>query len=389
MQKVKVFYIYIYLIPALLSLVLISTGDTLLGDFRSYSYSMDVNDFFLTLFQFLLPLFFIYSIVKAGSKIVVSKSKGKLFEEFSLILFLFIFLVTFFVGAIKVGSANIGGVPGLLMSLVIKLNPYLLLGVLSFSNIKVKYFIFCLLVCLLFCFKQVSLQGYLVSLFSLITFLLLRKNISGKLFVFMLVLPFFIYGFIFEVLTYIYTLRNEMRGVDFDSSQIMALAVGRISSLSSYLYIRESVTTFNGVSDFFSLGIFLERLLGFSVLNTISPSIVFNKAELGDADYSIFLGLSGFLLALYKSSVLIFIFNVIILLFVVLVIFQILPYFDKKVRVHMFFLIMYMPILSFDIWEISIIFQSLILINFLFFMYCVFFILLNRVNNKNITSKIT
>lgn len=370
MQKVKVFYTYIYVIPALLSLVLISTGDTLLGDFRSYSYSMSVSDFFFTLFQFLLPLLFIYLIIKVGSKVVVTKNKGKLFEDFSLMLFIFIFLVTLFVGAIKVGSANVGGVPGLLMSLVVKLNPYLLLGILSFSNIKVKYFIFCLLVCMLYCFKQVSLQGYLVSVFSLITFILLRKNISGKLFVFMLVLPFFIYGFIFEVLTYIYTLRNEMRGVEFDSSQIMALAVGRISSLSSYIYIRESVTSLNGVSDFFSLGIFLERLLGFSALNTISPSIVFNKAELGDADYSIFLGLNGFLFTLFKTSIYVFLFNVIVIFFVFFVIFQMLPFFIKEHRVMKFFFVMYMPILSFDIWEISIVFQSLFLINLLYFFYC-------------------
>ncbi|MFM4774587.1 hypothetical protein ACEUD0_01865 [Aeromonas veronii] len=370
MQRISFFYVYIYIIPALLSLVLIASGGTLLGDFRSYSYSIDPIDFFLTLMQFLLPLAFIFLVIKTGDKLVITKGRGTVFECFLLTLFVFIFLVTFFIGAIKVGSSNVGGLPGLLMSFVFKLNPYLLLGLLAFSNIKAKHFVFCLLVCILYSFKQVSLQGYLVSLFSLVTFILLRKNISNKLFFFVLIVPFFIHSFIFDVLIDIYTLRNQMRGVAFDSSQIMSLAVGRISSLSSYLYIRESLTTsFEGVSDYFSLGIFLERLSGFSVFNTVSPSVVFNKAELGAADYSIFLGLNGFLLALYKSSVLIFMFNVTVLLLVFLIIFQMLPYFDRKARVHMFFLIMYMPILSFDIWEISIVFQSIILINVLFLLY--------------------
>lgn len=369
MKNVKIFYIYIYIVPALLSLILISFGGTLLGDFRSFSYDMKASDFLLTLIQVLIPLIILYLLLKLVNNIAITKEKGKLFEGFILILFVFIFFITFFFGAIKIGEENVGGLTGLLMSLVVKLNPYLLLGLLAFSNIKTKSFVLCLAICIFYCFKQVSLQGYLISLFSLITFLLIRGKIGNKLFFAMLIMPFLLYSVLFEVLTYIYTLRNEMRGVEFDASQIMSLAVGRVSSLSSYIYIRESIYSYTSVSDFFSLGIFLERVLGVGFLDTVSPSAIFNNAELGEADYSIFLGLNGFLLSLYKSSVFIFHFNIIIILICFCLMFQMIPFFDRKNRVAMFFFIMYMPFLSFDIWEFSIIFQSLILLNLLYFFY--------------------
>lgn len=369
MKNVKLFYIYIYIVPALLSLILISFGGTLLGDFRSFPYDMEIRDFVSTLIEFSLPLIILFTLIYGANNLVVFKSKTLQFESFILLLFVFIFFVTFFIGAIKIGGNNVGGLPGLLMSLVVKLNPYLLLGVLAFSKVKVKIFFICLLVCFLYCYKQVSLQGYLISLISLMTFLLLRKKISTKLLIVILVSPFLIYSILFEALSYIYTLRNEMRGVEFDSTQIMSLAVGRISSLSSYLYMRESIFSYTEVSDFFTLGIFSERMIGFSFFDTLSPSIVFNNAELGEADYSIFLGLNGFLLSLYQSSIFIFLFNVIIILIIFFIIFQMLPFFNKGHRVAMFFLIMYMPILSFDIWEISIAFQSLLLINILYFIY--------------------
>ncbi|MBB1400982.1 oligosaccharide repeat unit polymerase [Pseudoalteromonas sp. SG45-1] len=369
MKNVKLFYIYIYIVPALLSLILISFGGTLLGDFRSFSYDMKASDFLLTLIQVLIPLIILYLLLKLANNIAITKEKGKLFEGFILILFVFIFFITFFFGAIKIGEENVGGLAGLLMSLVVKLNPYLLLGLLAFSNIKTKSFVLCLAICIFYCFKQVSLQGYLISLFSLITFLLIRGKIGNKLFFTMLIMPFLLYSVLFEVLTYIYTLRNEMRGVEFDASQIMSLAVGRVSSLSSYIYIRESIYSYTSVSDFFSLGIFLERVLGVGFLDTVSPSAIFNNAELGEANYSIFLGLNGFLLSLYKSSVFIFHFNIIIILICFCLMFQMIPFFDRKNRVAMFFFIMYMPFLSFDIWEFSIIFQSLILLNLLYFFY--------------------
>lgn len=185
----------------------------------------------------------------------------------------------------------------------------------------------------------------------------------------MLTTPFFVYQGVFSVLTYIYAARNQTRGVSFNANDIMALAVGRISSLSSYLYISDNSFNFSAVSDYFSLGIFLERILGFPVLSTNSPSSIFNIQELGNASYSIFLGMNGFLYSLYKASPLIFIFNFIVILFVLFLLFQLMPYFNKKHRVFVFFLVMYMPFLSFDIWEISVVLQSLIVINLLYLLF--------------------
>lgn len=369
MKNVNFLYVYIYIVPALLSLVLISFRGTLLGDFRSFSYNMSTIDFLVTFIQFIIPLVILYLLIRLASKVTFSKEKDKLFESFIMLLFLIIFIITFLFGAIEIGQANKGGIAGFLMSLVVKFNPYLLLGLLAFSNVRTKYFIFCLFVCIFYCFKQVSLQGYLISILALITFMLVRGVIGKKLFSLILIFPFVMYGVLFDALIHIYSLRNEMRGAEFDASQIVSLAVGRISSLSSYIYIKENTYIYDSVSDFFSLGIFLERLVGVSFFDTASPSVIFNQAEVGNTSYSIFLGLNGFLFSLYESSILIFYFNMIVLVFVFVIILQTIPFFSKEHRVKMFFLIMYMPILSFDVWEISIVFQSLIFINILFVIY--------------------
>ena len=61
--------------------------------------------------------------------------------------------------------------------------------------------------------------------------------------------------------------------------------------------------------------IYLERLIGFSLFCDKLPIIGFNLSVLGDADYSIFLGLNGFLYSLYEVSLGVLILNVMVLMF--------------------------------------------------------------------------
>ena len=123
----------------------------------------------------------------------------------------------------------------------------------------------------------------------------------------------------------------------FDVTEVSSLALGRVSSLSSYLYITDNAFDFSRISDFFSLGIYLERLIGFSLFATNSPSSVFNLSVLGDADYSIFLGLNGFLYSLYEVSLGVLILNVMVLMFFLFITFQLMPFFEKKKRPCVFF----------------------------------------------------
>ncbi len=107
-----------------------------------------------------------------------------------------------------------------------------------------------------------------------------------------------------ELLTYIYQLRSEARGSSFNSDEILFLSIGRISPISSYLYIKDIIHDFSGVSQYFSIGLVQEKLMGFSFFNVTSPSDLFNKNILGIPDYSIFLGINGFIYYLFQSSIL-------------------------------------------------------------------------------------
>ncbi|WP_337137373.1 oligosaccharide repeat unit polymerase [Morganella morganii] len=374
MKKPNIFLLYIYLIPAILSIILICNNNFLLGDFRSYGYDLSILDSFFVFFEFLIPLVIIYLVIKISNTASILAKKDSQFENFIVYIFIFIFFVTIFIGVIKVGpSSEITSPLFLLPKLTAKLNPYLLIGILAFSRIKTKHFIFCLCVCILYSYKQTSLQGYLIVFFSYAIFLLRTCKVNIYLFILLLLLPLVLYEYIFDILKLLYSVRNKMRGFEFNEQDIVSLSIGRISSLSSYLYIQDSlynnIGNLNKISDYFSLGIFSERIFSIPLFDTISPSNVFNAYEIGDADYSIFLGLNGFLYILFQQSAPIIIINTIVILLVFILILQMLPYFSISERIPLFFLVMYSPILSFDIWEISILFQSLILLNILFFFY--------------------
>ena len=187
----------------------------------------------------------------------------------------------------------------------------------------------------------------------------------------LLLTPIVLSGVVVEVLKFIYATRNEMRGGDvgFLPEEIVYLAVGRISALSSYIYVQDKILDYSAISDFFSWGILSSRFTGVPIVGTYSPSDLFNQHVLGDADYSIFLGVSGFLFVLFQASLPVFIVNLVPIVFVLIVIYFLIPYFDAKQRLSMFFILLYMFFLSSDIWELSIFFQSLIFINLLYFFY--------------------
>ncbi|MEI8596268.1 oligosaccharide repeat unit polymerase [Photobacterium sp. Hal280] len=373
MNKLKVFTLYIYMIPTFISLLIIFNNGYLLGDFRNYLYSASFFDIAQVFFLYSCMLLVIYLFIISGSRIHFFSEKNKQFEKYSLLVFCFILFITLAFGAVKIGQPVEGGLTGLMIKLASKFNPLLLVLIISYSNISVRKFAFCILVTLIYGFKQQSLQGYLISFIAVMIYALKAKEIKSFYFYFLLLSPIIFGKWVLDFVTWIYTLRNELRGVEFDTNEILSLAVGRISSISSYIYLTENHFSYNKISEYFSHSIFISRIIGVQMGGGVSPSDIFNQELLGgNAGYSIFLGLLGMLDMLIKGDILVAANNVIFLLMMLFISFQMIPYFNKKERVLMFFSVFYLPFLSSDIWEWSILLQSLIVIQlgYLIFDFC-------------------
>ncbi|NVP03317.1 oligosaccharide repeat unit polymerase [Photobacterium damselae subsp. damselae] len=369
MKNIKIFILYIYTLPTFVALLLIYNYGHLIGDFRTYYYNMDIVDLVYTCLIYLTPLLILYLFIKSFEGKYLLKPKTEIyFNKYILYLFMFILLITLCFGAVQIGQPNVGFAAPL-RAIIVKINPYVLLLIISFSNLTIRKFAFCILVCLFYGYMQHSLQGYLITFFSVMVFILNRKNLSTDKFILLLMLPILLSHPLMEILTYIYQLRSEARGNNFNSDEVIFLSIGRISAISSYLYIKDFIHNFSGVSQYFSIGLVQDKLLGFSFFNITSPSDLFNKDILGITDYSIFLGINGFIYYLFQSSIVTGLINILFILFILLVIYNLIPYYIQNTRLPLFFLVLYLPMLSSDIWELSMLLQTLIVINIGFWLF--------------------
>lgn len=340
--------------------MIISTGK-LLGDFRSENYDMHFSELFIVLLAYAVPLLVIYIILKLVDKVKVINYEYYNFESILFYVFLFIGVVTLLCGANRIGQEGVPGVAGLFVKIASKCSPLAMLALLSFSRIDLKRFLICIIIVVFYGFKQQSLQGYLVAAIAMTIYILVNYKINNMLYIFLLFIPAILLGPIIDFLSFIYSLRNEIRGVAFNIDEIASLLVGRVSSVSSYLYITSNNFISNVISEYFSIGIFLERLTGLHLINSISPSEAFNIDVVGpNSDYSIFMGLPGFLSFLIRYSIPIAVINILFLLFILSVMYYLIPTVNKMYRITAFFVVIYMTLLSSDIWELSILFQSVI-----------------------------
>lgn len=361
MKKVNSFVVFLYFSPIILSLYIIFSTGKLLGDFRSENYNMSVSEPFIILFAYAVPLLVIYIMLKLVNKIDVINYEKYNFENVMFCVFIFVGIVTLACGANKIGQEAIPGIAGLFVKLASKFSPLAMLALLSFSRINLKKFLVCVSIVVFYGYRQQSLQGYLIATIALTIYILANYKINNTLYLFLFLTPVVLLGPIIDFLTFIYSLRNEGRGVAFNINEITPLLVGRVSSVSSYLYITSHEFISNRVSDYFSFGVFLERLTGLHLIDSVSPSEVFNVGVIGpNADYSIFMGLPGFLSFLTANNALVATINIVFLLFVLSVIYYLIPVVNKSYRITAFFIVIYMTLLSSDVWELSILFQSVI-----------------------------
>ncbi|WP_318503680.1 oligosaccharide repeat unit polymerase [Photobacterium leiognathi] len=382
MKNLKIFIIYIYVLPTFIALLLIYNYGHLIGDFRTYYYNMDIVDLAYTYLIYLTPLLILYLFIKLfEDKYLFEPKNESLFNKYLLYLFIFILLITLCFGAVQIGQPNIGFAAPF-RAIIVKINPYILLLIISFSSISIRKFAFCILVCLFYGYMQHSLQGYLITFFSIMVFILNRNKLATSKFIIFLILPVILSHPLMEILTYIYQLRSEARGNNFNSDEIIFLSVGRISAISSYLYVKDFIHDFSGVSQYFSIGLVQDKLMGFSFFNITSPSDLFNKDILGITDYSIFLGVNGFVYYLFNSSIVTGFINVLFIFFILLVIYNLIPYYVQNTRLLLFFLVLYLPLLSSDIWELSMLLQTLIVINIGFWLFKNVYIILKNIINE-------
>lgn len=369
MKKINAYLIYIYFAPLILSLYLISVSGYLLGDFRSFSYSLSPIDIISVLLFYFVPFLMLYVVIKITNRVKVKDFSDLDLEGFLFKVFIFIGIVTIFFGANKIGQDPVPGLSGVFIKIAGKLNPLALLPLIAFSKISTKKFFICLLVTALYGYRQESLQGYFITLLCLGVFIIKNYNLKTSVFIFILAIPFIFSGPVLSLASYLYSIRNEMRGVGFNLDEILSLAIGRVSTTSSLLFIESNSFDFNAISDYFSLGIISERLIGLSSFGSVTPSDIFNLQTIGAGQsYSIFMGLPGFLFFLFNGDAFTAIFNLLFLTSVFVVIYLLIPVVDKKNRVCVFFLVMFFPLLSFDIWEISIAFQTVIIWRVLIFL---------------------
>lgn len=295
-------------------------------------------------------------------KIKVDTFESIKLEKFAFYSIIITGLITLIFGANAIGHPAQTGIAGVIIKIASKLNPLVLLPLLTFTNVSVRKFFFCAAVVIFYGYMQQSLQGIYISVLCAGAFFLLKVRLNGAIFILMLLSPIIFLGPLLDIITHLYTIRNEIRGVSFSVEEIFSLALGRISTTSSLIYTISNSFNTTGVSDYFVFGIVIERLIGVHILDTVSPSQVFNTYILGaNADYSIFMGLAGFFVFLLKTSPAVFIVNAACLILVLILIYLLIPVNNVKYRTSVFFLIMYLPFLSFDIWEISIVFQTIII----------------------------
>ncbi|MCD1124787.1 hypothetical protein LPW36_01850 [Jinshanibacter sp. LJY008] len=379
-NKLWFFLFYLYFTPLITNAIYIYSSGHLIGDFRSVEYNGSLFDIFLYLLAFILVLLGFVVILIIFNNVKGFEDREGHFTSFCYYLIVICGVGAFIFGGMAIGENAQSGILGVIQSILVKINPYFLLLIISANRLSIKRFILCALFIAYISYCQKSLQGYFVIAISSFVYILINYNMSKFRLFLLFLMPFILSFLVKDLLLFIYDVRQSTRGGEgIAADDIFIFALGRISSLSSYIYI--DMINFHSelISPFFSLGIILERLTGISLLPAITPSILFNDFLLGDsADYSIFMSLPGHLLVMFRSDFPIACINSGFILTIYILIFYLTPYERKEHRVVIFLLATYMVNLSADIWELSMLFQSIIILRVLYF----FFLSIRRVKIK-------
>lgn len=139
-NKISFYIAYIYIAPIILSLYYISTTNSLLGDFRTYSYKLEWESSLLFLILYFIPLIIIFCVVKMTGKIKVDTFESIKLEKFAFYSIIITGLIALIFGANAIGHPAQTGIAGVIIKIASKLNPLVLLPLLTFTNVSVRKF---------------------------------------------------------------------------------------------------------------------------------------------------------------------------------------------------------------------------------------------------------
>lgn len=365
---------YVYLVPLFASLVYILYDGNLLGD---YSYS-NVDDY-AVLYQaavlYLAPLALIVVLLALFGRRVSScvLDSRRMLGVLSVVLLIHGLLVIAFGAIATGGDSSVNDFGGLARLLLSKINPYYCFILICFhagSKDKVRIILLAMVI-VVETVTQRSLQGYWILFIAVFMYLLrlYGQNIFKTIII--LVLPVLLAFHLGDTLQYIYEARNESRGSalsDDLKDAIFKLALGRINSLSSVYSIIKDDCCKDQVDPLYSVSNFVQRFTGINTGGQTSPTQVFNDSVLGSgADYAIFTGTLGSIYILFNSGVFTLVANCILLLLEICFIYKLIPWNGtRREKITVFMVVIYMPYLSGDSWELSILLQQVMVLYVLF-----------------------
>lgn len=354
---------YLYLVPLLGNVLFVFEYERLLGDFSHVLTDPDPVRLLLTMIAYMAPMVLIVKVLQTFSSLDRSfQYRGSPSILFKILLAVTSFTVVF--GSIPVGGSAAPGILGLVQVVIHKFNPYLLLILLAGQMLPLwKIVISCLCV-LVIGLAQNSLLGYFVLAIAFFFYWVDNRVYSRWHFLLIAVIPLIIAAGFQDVISYLYEVRNQSRGVtvEIPENLMLGYALGRINSFSSLYQILYEDCCGSSPSTFYALGTVIERLIGFDFFSITSPSQTYNVFILGLADYAIFTSTAGATFILFKNGFFITVVNVVVLLAVIKLIYILLPIPSGPRKLPLFLVVLYLPYLSGDAWELSMLLQSIVIL---------------------------
>jgi hypothetical protein len=376
-NKLKVITTYLYIAPLIAANYLIFSTGHLIGDFISVDIEISIWRLFYLDLIYLFPLLLVIVSLKLNFCNYKNKEnlyiKSNSYKNFLFILIIINIVLSLLFGVIPVGGRGESGLIGAFQALNNKLNPYILLIMLSSLGLKkYQFFLSCISI-ILFSVLQKSILGFFIVFISTYVYIVMNTKINFKMLLFFLTLPLIFIIVFNDFLQYIYESRNLARGLEtqINPEDNLSLAIGRINSFSSLYSIYSCECYYGAVSNFYTLSSVLQRFTSYSLLENIDTTTLFNLYYIGDdiSKYAIFTSTAGALLILLQSDLWVIIFNCIFIILIINASYYLMPYPPNKYKFYVFLLLFYLTYLSGDIWELTILLQSLVLIKILSLIY--------------------
>lgn len=370
-SKLWLLVLYLYLAPLVGSVLLVLQNGHLLGDFPHVSVDFDPIGLLLYASAYLAPLVLIVTVVRQGSCLNTWFAHQG-YAKFIFYILLLVALFTLFLGSIPVGAPPAPGITGVVQTVILKFNPYLLFLFLAALRVPPWQMVIGGLCVLVMGLSQKSLLGYFVVAMAFSVYWVDNK-VRGRLHILMFfAIPIVLILVFQESISYLYSFRNESRGgaTAISENMLLSYALGRINSFSSMYQIFNEDCCGAAPSTFYVIETFLQRLTGLGVFTSTTPGQTYNEFLLGPgAEYAIFTSTAGAVYILFKSGWLILVVNVFAMLIILKVMYTMMPVPTGPRKVPLFLIVLYLPYLSGDVWELSLSFQSIVLLRMSYWLF--------------------